>query len=135
MLHIDAAASCPDLLCTLPPILRFLLCFSITQELQDAQSPELGLTCYQLATTYYAQDLLQDAGALTQRAAVLLQQHYPADHDLLLLCKHRLGMICAAGTDRAAGKKLLIESKERYLKQGEEHPLAAEAEVGLDIIR
>lgn len=96
------------------------------------------MTTYQLGVMYYAQDMLQDAGAMVgarslcaalfcccggsvhssavcfvcslqnihtralqlmlltmppqvQQAAQVLRQHYPEDHDLLVLCRHRLG--------------------------------------------
>jgi hypothetical protein len=54
------------------------------QEVQDSNSAELGLTLYQLATTYYAHDLLTDAGPTLQRATTLLRAHYPQDHDLVI---------------------------------------------------
>jgi hypothetical protein len=53
------------------------------QEIQDPDSAELGLTLYQLAATYYAHDLLTDAGPTLQRAAALLRGHYPEEHDLV----------------------------------------------------
>jgi hypothetical protein len=53
------------------------------QELQDPGSAELGLILYQLATTYYSHDMLQDAGPALQRASALLRTHYPPEHDLV----------------------------------------------------
>jgi hypothetical protein len=53
------------------------------QEVQDLGSAELGLTLYQLATTYYAHDMLVDAGPVLQRATQLMRNHYPEDHDLV----------------------------------------------------
>lgn len=101
------------------------------QEVQDPESAELGLTLYQLATTYYAHDMLQDAGPVLQRATQLMRSHYPEEHDLMVLCKHRMGMICAAGRDHKAATALLTSSKEHYQKQQQDHPLALEADLGL----
>lgn len=149
------------------------------QELQDAHSAELGLTLYQLATTYYCHDLLADAGPALQRATALLRGHYPQDHDLVraaaaaaatnssdccgcsqlllllhagmvtslccptaavlplavslqvVLCKHRLGMICAAGRDHRSAQQLLGETAAHYHAMQAQHPLALEAELGL----
>jgi hypothetical protein len=53
------------------------------QEVQDPESAELGLTLYQLATTYYAHDMLVDAGPVLQRATQLMRNHYPEEHDLV----------------------------------------------------
>jgi hypothetical protein len=58
---------------------------ALLQELQDPSSAELGLTLYQLATTYYSHDMLQDAGPALQRASALLRTHYPPEHDLVRL--------------------------------------------------
>jgi hypothetical protein len=56
------------------------------QEVQDPESAELGLTLYQLATTYYAHDMLIDAGTVLQRATQLMRAHYPEEHDLVGGC-------------------------------------------------
>jgi hypothetical protein len=53
------------------------------QEIQDPEGAELALTLYQLATTYYAHDMLVDAGPVLQRATQLMRSHYPEDHDLV----------------------------------------------------
>lgn len=105
------------------------------QEVQDAQSPELALTTYQLATTYYAHDMLTDAGQMVQRAAQLLRAHYSEDHDLVRLARHRAGMVCAASGDHRAATKLLTEAREHYRQQQEGHPLQHEAELGLAMAR
>ncbi len=55
----------------------------LTQEIQDPEGAELALTLYQLATTYYAHDMLVDAGPVLQRATQLMRSHYPEDHDLV----------------------------------------------------
>eukprot|EP00775_Hariotina_reticulata_P004688 gene4688-4940_t len=104
-------------------------------EVQDPHSAELGLTLYQLATTYYAHDLLTDAGPTLQRGTTLLRAHYPQDHDLIILCKHRLGMICAAGRDTRAATSLLQETKQHYESIQPQHPLAAEADLGLQLTK
>eukprot|EP00878_Enallax_costatus_P026487 GHUV01028426.1.p1 GENE.GHUV01028426.1~~GHUV01028426.1.p1 ORF type:complete len:169 (+),score=24.47 GHUV01028426.1:423-929(+) len=103
--------------------------------MQDPNSAELGLTLYQLATTYYAHDMLTDAGPTLQRGSALLRQHYPPDHDLVTLCKHRLGMICAAGRDYRSATMLLGDTWQHYSKQQEGHPLAHEANFGLAMAR
>lgn len=105
------------------------------QELQEPGSAELGLTLYQLATTYYAHDMLQDAGPALQRGSALLRAHYPAEHDLVQLCKHRLGMVCAAGRDYRSATLLLGETLQHYRQQQQGHPLAHEAELGLAMAR
>ncbi|KAF6262181.1 hypothetical protein COO60DRAFT_1497721 [Scenedesmus sp. NREL 46B-D3] len=105
------------------------------QELQDPGSAELGLTLYQLATTYYSHDMLQDAGPALQRASALLRTHYPAEHDLVQLCKHRLGMVCAAGRDYRSATLLLGDTLQHYRQQQQEHALAHEAELGLAMAR
>lgn len=57
------------------------------QEIQDPEGAELALTLYQLATTYYAHDMLVDAGPVLQRATQLMRSHYPEDHDLVSILK------------------------------------------------
>lgn len=64
-------------------LLHALFCFCWLQEAQDPSSAELGLTLYQLATTYYANDMLADAGQALQRAATLIKAQYPPEHDLV----------------------------------------------------
>ncbi|KIZ05243.1 hypothetical protein MNEG_2709 [Monoraphidium neglectum] len=111
------------------------------QEAIAPDSPELGLTLYQLAVTYYAHDMLPEAGTVLQRGAALVRQHYPEGHDLVQMFLHRLGMICAAGRDPRAAQQLLSASKAYYASQAQgqggpgqaegDHPLAHEADAGL----
>ncbi|GBF99814.1 hypothetical protein Rsub_12567 [Raphidocelis subcapitata] len=111
------------------------------QEAISPDSPDLALSLYQLAVVYYAADMLGDAGVALQRAAALLRQHFPPEHDLVQMCMHRLGMICAAGHDPRAAQQLLTASRARYAAAAREqggagrgegdHPLAHEAEAGL----
>jgi hypothetical protein len=49
----------------------------------------------------------------------------------MVLCKHRMGMICAAGRDHKAATALLNNTKQHYQKQQQDHPLALEADLGL----
>jgi hypothetical protein len=49
----------------------------------------------------------------------------------MVLCKHRMGMVCAAGRDHRAATALLTATKEHYQKQQQDHPLALEAALGL----
>ncbi len=50
----------------------------------------------------------------------------------MVMCKHRLGMICAAGADHRAATKLLQISKSKYEGGGGSGAgLAKEADVGL----
>jgi hypothetical protein len=49
----------------------------------------------------------------------------------MVLCKHRMGMVCAAGRDHRAATALLAATKEHYQKQQQDHPLALEADLGL----
>lgn len=53
----------------------------------------------------------------------------------MVLCKHRMGMLCAAGRDHRAAAALLSSTKEHYQKQQPDHPLALEADVGLEMAR
>ena len=104
-------------------------------------SAELGVALYQLAVAYYAHDMLADAGAALHRAAETLRQHFPEGHDFVAMCAHRAGMVCAAGRDARAAKRLLQESRARYVAQAAEqggvgqaagdHPLVHEADFGL----
>lgn len=77
----------------------------------------------------------QDAGQWLSKATTLLRGHYPDDHDLLLLCKHRLGMISAASRDARAATSLLQPTQEHYTKQDKDHPLAHEANFGLAMVQ
>lgn len=56
---------------------------TLEQEAQAPDSPELGLSLYQLAVIYYAHDMLGDAGGALQRATALLRQQFPLEHDLV----------------------------------------------------
>jgi hypothetical protein len=58
----------------------------------------LGLTLYQLATTYYAHAMLVDAGPVLQRATQLMRNHYPEDHDLV---RHAVVCACVRACARA----------------------------------
>jgi len=98
---------------------------------QDAGGAELGLSLYQLSTFYYSNNMLQDAGGALSRATATLRGHYPEGHDLLVLCKHRLGMIAAAGRDARSAAQLLGDTKSHYAAADAGHPLAAEAAFGL----
>jgi hypothetical protein len=53
----------------------------------------------------------------------------------MVLCKHRMGMVCAAGRDQRAATALLTNTKEHYQKQQQDHPLALEAETGLTMAK
>jgi hypothetical protein len=53
------------------------------KEADDPGSPDLAVTLLQLATYYYANDMLQDAGPICQRAGVLMRGHFPEEHDLV----------------------------------------------------
>lgn len=105
------------------------------QEIVDPTGVDLGLVQYQLATYYYVHDLLTDAGVLARAAANTLRPHFGDEHDLLLLCKHRLGMVCAASRDAESARKLLTNTRERYRQQDEAHALAHEAAFGLGLAR
>ncbi len=52
-------------------------------------------------------------------------------HCCVVMCRHRMGMVCAAGRDHRAATKLLQESRQHYAQQEEGHPLQHEAEAGL----
>jgi hypothetical protein len=56
-------------------------------------------------------------------------------HTQVVLCKHRLGMVRAAGRDHRAAAQLLSETKQHYQQQQEAHPLALEADVGLALAK
>jgi hypothetical protein len=51
------------------------------------------------------------------------------------LCKHRLGMVCAAGRDYRSATLLLGDTLQHYRQQQQGHPLAHEAELGLAMAR
>lgn len=53
----------------------------------------------------------------------------------MVLCKHRMGMVCAAGRDHRAATALLTSTKEHYQKQQQDHPLALEADLGLTMAK
>jgi hypothetical protein len=53
----------------------------------------------------------------------------------VILCKHRLGLICAAGRDTRAATALLQETKQHYEFIQPQHPLAAEADFGLEMAK
>jgi hypothetical protein len=53
----------------------------------------------------------------------------------MVLCQHRMGMVCAAGRDHRAATALLTNTKEHYQKQQHDHPLALEAETGLTMAK
>ncbi len=50
------------------------------------------------------------------------------------MCKHRMGMICAALRDSGAAAKLLEESRAYYEKVTPGHDLAREAQLGLALV-
>ncbi len=53
----------------------------------------------------------------------------------VIMCKHRLGMVCAASGDHRAAMQLLGSSREHYLKGDATHALAKEADLGLAMAR
>jgi hypothetical protein len=72
---------------------------------------------------------------MAQRATSVLRQHFPEDHDLLVLCRHRLGMVAAAARDARSATALLSPTREHYQAMQEGHPLQHEAEIGLAMAR
>jgi len=115
-----------------------LLCETLLRQhakLLEEVAPEgedLAIVRYKLGTFYYVQDMLHDAESLVRRAGEALRQSYPDDSDLMVMCKHRLGMICAAGADHRAATKLLQISRDKYQGGGGSGAgLAKEADVGL----
>ncbi len=52
----------------------------------------------------------------------------------VMLCKHRMGMICAAMRDSGAAAKLLEETRAHYEGQQAGHDLAREAQLGLALV-
>lgn len=104
-------------------------------EVYGETSPEVALVKYQLGTYYYANDLLQDAGTSIKQAAQAFTHHFPDDHDFMVMCKHRLGMICAASHDFQAASSLLTDTQTHYQKQDQAHPLAHEGAFGLALCK
>ncbi|GAX75297.1 hypothetical protein CEUSTIGMA_g2742.t1 [Chlamydomonas eustigma] len=111
-------------------------------ELLDPSSEDLAIMQYKLATFYYTQDLLQDANQALRVSTSLLKERYPEDHPLVIMCLHRMGMICAASGDHRSAVKLLTKSREKYREGGSldseaasTHALAKEADFGLALAR
>jgi len=108
-------------------------------EFVNPESEDLAVCYYKLATFYYTNDVLVDAQAYIRKAADGLRAIVPDEHDLMALCKHRLGMICAASGDHRAATSLLTLSRKRYSGStdggvtagGAVSGLGREAEVGL----
>ncbi|GIL85559.1 hypothetical protein Vretimale_13336 [Volvox reticuliferus] len=103
----------------------------LLSEVSGPQSEDAAVARYKLATYYYSNDMLQDAGSAVQQAAVALRAHYPEEHDLMVLCKHRLGMICAAQGDHRSASQLLQASRQHFSGEGGQAMLAKEADIGL----
>ncbi|KAJ9534435.1 hypothetical protein QJQ45_016141, partial [Haematococcus lacustris] len=85
----------------------------------SAEGEDLAVAQYKLATFYYVQvlhnpDMQADAGAMLQQAMQGLRSIYPDDHDLVVLCKHRMGMVLAASGDHHAASQLLSLSLAHY---------------------
>ncbi|KAG1667519.1 hypothetical protein FOA52_013709 [Chlamydomonas sp. UWO 241] len=110
-------------------------------EFVDPSGEELAIALYKIATFFYTQDLLSDAGKKVALAGALLKGHYHEDHPLVLMCSHRMGMVCAASGDHRAATKLLSASLKRYQSpdqggaEGTASALAKEAELGLAMAR
>jgi hypothetical protein len=51
-----------------------------------------------------------------------------------MLCKHRMGMVCAAMRDSGTAAKLLEETRAHYEAQQAGHDLAREAQLGLAMV-
>eukprot|EP00198_Chlamydomonas_reinhardtii_P006919 XP_001696255.1 predicted protein [Chlamydomonas reinhardtii] len=102
--------------------------------LTDTVGPDaedVAVARYKLATYYYANDMLRDAAAVVKQAAMALRAHYPEEHDMLVLCRHRLGMICAAQGDHRSATQLLTASRQHFLEGAQQGPAgAAEAAAG-----
>lgn len=105
------------------------------QQSRDPGSEDTALAAYKLAVLYYSHDLLHDARKELQVATELLRSLYPEDHDMVVLCKHRMGMLAAAAGDHRAATQLLQMTGKQYREQDADHPLAAEADVGLAAAR
>ncbi|GIL62310.1 hypothetical protein Vafri_16586 [Volvox africanus] len=103
----------------------------LLSEVSGPHSEDAAVARYKLATYYYSNDMLQDAGSAVRQAAVSLRAHYPEEHDLLVLCKHRLGMICAAQGDHRSASQLLQASRQHFSGEGGQSMLAKEADIGL----
>lgn len=56
---------------------------SLLGEVTGADSEDAAVARYKLATYYYANEMLTDAGSAVQQAAVALRAHYPEEHDLV----------------------------------------------------
>ncbi|KAL6756499.1 hypothetical protein V8C86DRAFT_2646607 [Haematococcus lacustris] len=80
----------------------------------SSEGEDLAVAQYKLATFYYVQDMQADAGAMLQQAMQGLRSIYPDDHDLVVLCKHRMGMVLAASGDHHAASQLLSLSLAHY---------------------
>ncbi|KAG2502169.1 hypothetical protein HYH03_000656 [Edaphochlamys debaryana] len=112
-------------------------------EALGADAEDVAVTRYKLATYYYANDLLPDAAGAVRQAATSLRARHSDDHDLLVLCRHRLGMVCAAQGDHRSAKQLLGASRQHFLEgagagaeggggaAGGQSMLAKEADIGL----
>jgi len=97
----------------------------------DPGSEDLAITSYKLATFLYAHDILPEAQTHVRKAAAILRARYNDEDDLVVMCKHRLGMICAAAGDHRSATQLLQLTRDHYLKQASTHALAKEAQLGL----
>ncbi|GFR43261.1 hypothetical protein Agub_g4322 [Astrephomene gubernaculifera] len=104
---------------------------ALLTEVAGGDAEDVAVARYKLATYYYTHDMLPDAAAAVRQAAIAMRVHYPEDHDMLVLCKHRLGMICAAQGDHRAAKQLLQASHKHFSNEGSQSMLAKEAEIGL----
>ncbi|KAG2438610.1 hypothetical protein HXX76_005159 [Chlamydomonas incerta] len=124
-------------------------------DLVGPDAEDVAVARYKLATYYYANDMLHDAAAAVKQAATSLRAHYPEEHDMLVLCRHRLGMICAAQGDHRSATQLLTASRQHFLEaqgaaagaagapgpaeaagEGQGHNmLAKEADIGLAMAR
>ncbi|KXZ48174.1 hypothetical protein GPECTOR_30g270 [Gonium pectorale] len=104
-------------------------------EVSGPDSEDAAVARYKLATYYYANDMLVDAGGAVRQAAAALRAMYPDDHDMLVLCRHRLGMICAAQGDHRAATQLLQGSRKHFSGEGGQGMLAKEADIGLAMAR
>ncbi|MEW5308118.1 MAG: hypothetical protein WDW38_000100 [Sanguina aurantia] len=102
----------------------------------DPLGEELGVACYKLSAYLYAHDMLPEAGSAVRRASDIMRHHYSDEgSDMVVLCKHRLGMICAAVGDHKSALQLLQVSHQHYSNQQAGGMLAVEAEIGLNLAR
>ncbi|GLC43683.1 hypothetical protein PLESTM_001504200 [Pleodorina starrii] len=104
---------------------------ALLSEVHGPDSEEVAVARYKLGTYYYSQDLLQDAGLTVRQAAVALRALHSEEHDLVVLCKHRMGMICAAQGDHRSAVQLLQASRNHFSEEGSQSMLAKEADIGL----